>query len=172
MYDLYQCNRDDSVRYILGRDGDRKLYVIGLNPSTANREKSDTTVAKVEKVAAANGYDGFVMANLYPLRSTEPDNLPGEHNSQLLRWNIRKIIDLASKEENPVFWAAWGVNIQIRPYMTEAFKKLNVSVTDINGSWVHYGDLLKNGHPRHPSRISYKWSFSAFDTETYQSRLA
>ena len=78
MYDLYQCNKDDTSRYILGKDGDKKLFVIGLNPSTANKEKSDTTVAKVEKVAIDNGFDGFVMANLYPYRSTDPDGLPDD----------------------------------------------------------------------------------------------
>tara|TARA_R110000787_G_scaffold42161_3_gene103679 strand:+ start:2785 stop:3021 length:237 start_codon:yes stop_codon:yes gene_type:complete len=76
MYDLYQCNSDDSARFILGKNGARKLFVVGLNPSTANKEKSDTTVAKVETVARNNGFDGFVMANLYPLRSTDPNELP------------------------------------------------------------------------------------------------
>jgi hypothetical protein len=51
MQDLYQENRDDSAHYIIGKNGEKKIFAIGLYPSTANREKSDTTVAKVEAVA-------------------------------------------------------------------------------------------------------------------------
>lgn len=167
MYDLYQANRDDSVRYILGKTGPKKLYVIGLNPSTANREKSDTTVAKVERVAAANGYDGFVMANLYPVRSTVPANLPTSADKNLFSHNISKIIRMAKVEDSPVFWAAWGGNICIRPYLIDAFGQLNKRISRINGKWVHYGELLRNGHPRHPSRLSYNWHFSSFDPVSY-----
>ena len=57
-YDLYASSSNDRCRFVLGRDGDRKIFVIGLNPSTATRDASDTTVAKVEEVArriAASG---------------------------------------------------------------------------------------------------------------------
>lgn len=172
MYDLYQANRDDSARYILGKEGQGKIYVIGLNPSTANREKSDTTVAKVERVASDNGYSGFVMANLYPLRSTEPSNLPDKFDKSLFDRNIRKIIEMARDESDPVFWAAWGGNIRIRPYLIKAYKRLNRRITAINGRWVHYGDLLKEGHPRHPSRLSYRWQFHPFDGSSYEKVLA
>ena len=76
MYDLYQSNETDTARFILGKNGKRKLFVVGLNPSTANRYRSDTTVAKVETVTINNSFDGFVMVNLYPLRSTDPNRLP------------------------------------------------------------------------------------------------
>lgn len=171
MYDLYQANRDDSARYILGRTGPKKLYVIGLNPSTANKEKSDTTVAKVERVAADNGYEGFVMANLYPVRSTVPANLPASADKNLFSQNISKIIRIARQEERPVFWAAWGGNICIRPYLIDSFRTLNKRIAGINGRWVHYGELLRNGHPRHPSRLAYTWRFAPFDPGLYERSL-
>jgi hypothetical protein len=52
VYDLYANSSDDRYRFVLGCNGERKLVVIGLNPSTT-RDKSDTTVAKVETVARA-----------------------------------------------------------------------------------------------------------------------
>lgn len=171
MYDLYQANRDDTARYILGKEGPKKIFVIGLNPSTAHREKSDTTVAKVERVICDNGYSGFVMANLYPLRSTEPTNLPEVFDKSLFDRNIRKIIEMARAESDPVFWAAWGGNIRIRPYLIEAYRRLNRRVMGLNGCWVHYGDLLKHGHPRHPSRLSYRWEFHTFDGSSYETVL-
>jgi len=47
MYDIYRSTADDACRFALGRSGRRRLVVVGLNPSTATREKSDPTVAKV-----------------------------------------------------------------------------------------------------------------------------
>ena len=163
MYNLYVSNDQDTARFILGKDGKRKLFVIGLNPSTANKEKSDTTVAKVEKVAKLNSFDGFVMANLYPHRSTDPSKLPIAVDEGLIQRNIEEIKKHASLDTAPVFWAAWGGNIVTRDYLTTAFHQINELVCELNGKWVNYGELLKGGHPRHPSRLSYSWSFHNFD---------
>lgn len=171
MYDLYKSNKSDSERYILGKKGNKKIFVIGLNPSTANKEKSDTTVAKVEKVAINSGYDGFVMANLYPVRSTIPDNLPDKSNKKSVTTNIDEIIKHAKTEINPVFWAAWGVNIVIRQYLVEVLLELNGKIKKMNGSWECYGELTKGGHPKHPSRLSYDWNFQSFGINKYIEKI-
>lgn len=167
MYDLYRSNKQDSERYILGKNGNKKIFIIGLNPSTANKEKSDTTVAKVEKVALSSGYNGFVMANLYPLRSTQPNNLPLTPSLEAITTNIVEIIHYAKESTDPVFWAAWGVNISIRKYLLESFVLLTEEVRKINGTWKCYGNLTKSGHPKHPSRLSYDWSFNDFSVDNY-----
>lgn len=172
MYDLYKSNENDSARFILGKDGKSKLFVIGLNPSTANKEKSDTTVAKVETVANNNEFDGFIMANLYPLRSTDPKGLPTIVDDELFHLNIEHIISIARNEENPVFWAAWGGDIILRHYLVESLKAIKLAVRQINGRWVNYGELRKDGHPRHPSRLSYSWKFNQFEIATYVQRFA
>ncbi|MCE7483722.1 hypothetical protein LZG07_17650 [Microbacterium profundi] len=42
------------------------------------------------------------------------------------------------------------------------------SVTDASGcDWVSIGDLLKSGHPRHPSRARYAWPLQSFDVASY-----
>ena len=76
MYDIYHSDQNDQWRYTLGRSGARPLLVIGLNPSTATQEKLDPTVTRVEKVAQQCEFDGFVMLNLYPVRATDPKDLP------------------------------------------------------------------------------------------------
>lgn len=171
MYNLYQCNKNDTARFILGKDGDNKLFIIGLNPSTANHEKSDTTVAKVEKVAINNGYKGFVMANLYPFRATDPNNLPQTENKYLIRENLKAIQKLAETEEKPIFWAAWGNDITKKPYLINALKQIVEVVKKANGTWVNYGELTKQKHPRHPSRLSYSWSFSEFNIDNYLENI-
>jgi hypothetical protein len=172
MYDLYQCNEDDTARFILGKNGNKKLFVIGLNPSTANKEKSDTTVAKVETVASKNGFEGFVMANLYPLRSTDPNGLPEIASEDLIIKNMKAIQEFAQTEKAPVFWAAWGAGITIRPYFGIALRRTVEEIKKMNGTWVHYGELTKYGHPRHPSRLSYSWVFSEFDVSNYVQNIA
>lgn len=172
MYDLYKCNENDSARFILGKQGTKKLFIVGLNPSTANRENSDNTVAKVEKVALIHNFDGFVMANLYPHRSTDPHDLPTTVDARLLKKNIEEIAGLAAMETCPVFWAAWGGDIMLRSYLVESFRVLSIEVSKIAGRWVNFGALRKDGHPRHPSRLSYAWGFSAFDSEIYAQRFA
>ena len=167
MYDLYRCDEYDTSRFILGKNGTRIIFSIGLNPSTADKENSDVTVAKVEKVALRNGYNGFVMANLYPLRRTNPHELPKEYDKYLFYKNLRLIKKLACAESEPIFWAAWGGDITLRPYLIDAFIRLKGIAESINGRWVNYGELRKDGHPRHPSRLSYNWKFRDFDVRAY-----
>src|SRR6185436_1839752 len=104
MYDLYAPSADDRCRFALGRAGERKILVIGLNPSTATRDRSDTTVAKVDAVARHNGHDGFVMLNLYPLRATDPSTLPRRANVRQMRHNLDVIEAIVGAESAPVVW--------------------------------------------------------------------
>ena len=48
-------------RYVLGTVGQNPLLCIGLNPSTAKPDKLDRTLQSVERVAAFNGFDRFLM---------------------------------------------------------------------------------------------------------------
>ncbi len=77
------CER---YRYTLRRcfDGDvleppvRPLVFVMLNPSIADAMKDDPTVAKCRKWAIAWGYSDLMVANLFALRSTDPEALARE----------------------------------------------------------------------------------------------
>lgn len=168
-YDLYCSSADDSVRFLLGKEGDNRIVVIGLNPSTATQEKSDTTATKVERAAIGHGFRGFALANLYPVRSTHPTELPPTADPQLLDLNTRHIGALARKDT--VFWAAWGGGIVLRPYLAESLIQIAPRVAAAGGRWVCFGALSKDGHPRHPSRLCYRWQFSEFDISSYGENL-
>ena len=172
MYDLYTSSSNDRYRFALGCSGERKLLVIGLNPSTATKEKSDTTVAKVEAVARRNGHDGFVMLNLYPLRATDPTTLPQRANAHQMRRNLDVIEAIVAAESNPVVWAAWGAAIGHRPFLQSCAHELMSRLHCYQPRWVCYGAPTAEGHPRHPSRLSYGWRFSAFEVEAYARRIA
>ena len=172
MFDLYQSNKNNTARFLLGKHGTKNLLVVGLNPSTAVQDKSDNTATKVEQVAIRNGFDGFVMSNLYPRRATLPENLPTRKNVALFEENIASIRKILSQEKKPVVWAAWGGDIRRRGYLTQAFLSIDTLLRESGGKWLHFGALRKDGHPRHPSRLSYAWSFSAFDANAYTQQLS
>jgi len=167
VFDIYKCNKLDSCRFTLGKSGLKKVFVVGLNPSTANKENSDPTVTRVQKVSENYEYDGFVMLNLYPLRSTDPKKLPLQADTELIKENISEIVSVVGDESSPVFWAAWGSDISSREYLKDALRQLDAAVEIIGGKWVNYGDLTTKKHPRHPSRLSYTWGFSDFDMDEY-----
>jgi hypothetical protein len=65
-------------RYALWRIWDKALPLvmfIGLNPSTANENKSDATIRRVKRLAVNFGYGGFYMLNCFPYISTNPFDL-------------------------------------------------------------------------------------------------
>ena len=167
MYDIYSNAKDNALRFSLGKTGQNKLFIIGLNPSTATREKSDVTIAKVERVANLNKYDGFVMLNLYPVRATNYQALSLNKDSEAYYQNLNLIESLISTETHAVIWAAWGQGILKRAYFVDAFNELVKKLTPHQACWKYFGSLTQRGHPRHPSRLSYSWSFSTFDVISY-----
>jgi hypothetical protein len=171
MYDIYRNTADDACRFALGRSGRRPLVVVGLNPSTATRERSDPTAAKVERVAHASGYDGFVLVNLCPVRATDCRTLPATVDAKLLAANLRAITEVVRAVDSVTLWAAWGAPIVTRPFLLGAAIAIAERVQRWEPDWRHFGPLTAGGHPRHPSRLSYGWSFASFEVADYLDRL-
>jgi hypothetical protein len=163
MYDIYESAERDAWRFTLGKKGTKPLLVIGLNPSTATQEKSDTTVAKVEQVAITHDYDGFVMLNLYPVRATDFRTLPSAVNRKAFHANLRRIQELVASTKNPTVWAAWGSHVTYHRYFADARDALIEQFALYSVTWMRFGTLTKDGHPHHPSRLSYAWTLERFD---------
>lgn len=95
-------------RYSLWRIWDEhKSYVlfICLNPSTADDSNDDATVKKCVKYAEDWGYGGVYIANLFALRSKDPNEL-FKSNDPIGPDNNSRIIQLSKKAG--VIVAAWG----------------------------------------------------------------
>lgn len=141
---------NDTLRYALVQEGKHTLFVLGLNPSTADAEKPDKTMKAVIKFAEYNGYDGFVMLNLYPLRATNPNDLPSEADLQLHRKNLEEISKLIEGRNDIDVWLAFGANAKKRHYLLESFQEI-VSILELhNAHFICFGKLTKNGCPPHP----------------------
>ena len=71
----YEPHTYQPYRYVLGRVGRRPLVCIGINPSTAQPGALDPTLKSVERLANANGFDSWIMFNVYPQRATNPNDM-------------------------------------------------------------------------------------------------
>ena len=78
---LYVPHTYEEYRYILGTKGKKPLITIGVNPSTAAPDDLDNTLKSVERIAHHNGFDSFIMFNVYAQRATSPD----EHGQRARR---------------------------------------------------------------------------------------
>ena len=163
---LYTHNLDNSARFILGTKGERPLICFGINPSTATPQKLDNTVNTVRLQAGQNGYDSFIMLNVYPLRATNPNDLPKEHCPSLADENLTQITQLINGGTYTL-WAAWGTLIGKRPYLLPMVQEIITHDSLKNCKWLSRGKITKDGHPHHPLYVKKEATFQVFDTSIY-----
>jgi hypothetical protein len=166
-FDIHDKVEGDQKRFILGLSGAPKLFVLGVNPSAANKEKSDTTITKVATFSSNLGFGGFVMLNIYPQRATSPGGLHLNSDSKLVDQNKEVICSLMRGKNQMKIWAAWGNLIVSRNYLWDCLEELADELKEFNPIWKHCGKPTNMGHPRHPSRLAYKENFFEFDIFEY-----
>lgn len=137
-----------------GADESNVLGLCGMNPSTADERKNDPTLARWQRRAERNGFDGFVVVNAWGLRSTDPmgllsvDDPVGPHNDAM-------ILEIAKRSR--VFVCGWGVppHKRLVPRVRELRERLTAA-----GVKLHVLGLTQDGFPRHPLYVGYerKWS--------------
>ncbi len=115
---------DNITRYALIQEGQKTIFVIGLNPSTANESSPDPTMQFTMRIAEYNGYDGFIMLNLYPLRATKPKDLPKDCDIELHKQNLYEIENLLKSRANVDVWLAFGNGIRKRKYLSSCFEDI------------------------------------------------
>ena len=137
-------------RYILGTRGKNPLICIGINPSTAEPDNLDNTLKSVERIALGNGFDSFIMFNVYAQRATDPDAMEQTCNLQLHKENLEAFRYVLSIGDNPTVWAAWGTIIEKRDYLKDCLKDMIAAGEAYGADWVCAGKCSKKGHPHHP----------------------
>lgn len=164
---LYVPNRYSEYRYILGTRGNKPLICIGINPSTAAPDALDPTLQSVERIAHANGYDSFLMFNVYAQRATRPDDMEPICNHQLHEENRKAFRYLLSLSDQPAIWAAWGNIIMKRDYLMDCMRDFLADGKAAGARWFTAGPLLKSGHPHHPLYLKRDTALLEFDIESY-----
>ena len=170
----YETSRYNCSRFVLGQPGQKTLVCFGINPSTATPEKLDNTIKRVQWFAKKLCYDGWMMLNIYPLRATNPDDLPGNCDNLLFAMNRSYIFQTLEKLPAASFWAAWGTLIEKRPYLAECLLSLNedVRMSFPCPDWITIGERSQAGHPHHPLYLPHDAKVEQFDIDEYVKGLA
>ena len=161
-------------RYILGTRGADPLICIGVNPSTAEPGKLDNTLKSVERIAASNGYDSFIMFNVYAQRATRPDDMDRELDPRLHRANMdafRWVLSGVGPGVAPAVWAAWGAVIEKRPYLPGCVRDMVLIGEEFGARWLCAGKCSKRGHPHHPLYLRKDEKTVDFDVRGYLDSL-
>ena len=168
---LYAPNFYSEYRYILGTRGKNPLICIGINPSTAEPDHLDNTLKSVERIALGNGFDSFIMFNVYAQRATDPDAMERVCNMQLHRENLEAFRYVLSVSEKPAVWAAWGAIIEKRSYLFDCVRDMLQVGKAYGAAWFRAGAISKKGHPHHPLYLRKDEKLIPFDVESYLNML-
>ena len=158
-------------RYILGTRGKNPLICIGINPSTAEPDNLDNTLKSVERIALGNGFDSFIMFNVYAQRATNPDTMERTCNILLHKENLEAFRYVLSISEKPAIWAAWGAIIEKRKYLSACVRDMLEVGEEYGASWYCAGAITKKGHPHHPLYLRKDEKIKPFDVSTYLDKL-
>ena len=164
---LYVPNFYSEYRYILGTRGKNPLICVGINPSTAKPDDLDNTLKSVQRIADGNGFDSFLMFNVYAQRATRPDDMERRCNLRLHEENMKAWRYLLSISEKPAVWAAWGAIIEKRNYLPECVADMLRISREYDAEWFCAGAISKRGHPHHPLYLRKDEKLKPFDTEGY-----
>jgi hypothetical protein len=170
---LYVPNRYGEYRYILGTRGEKPLICVGINPSTAAPGDLDNTLKSVERIAHHNGFDSFIMFNVYAQRATDPDHMEPECNAALHAENMKAFDHILSldREGCPAVWAAWGTIIEKRDYLPNCVREM-IAIGSARGArWYSAGKKSKKGHPHHPLYLRKDSLLEEFDVGGYLDTL-
>ena len=169
---LYVPDFYSEYRYILGTRGERPLICIGINPSTAAPDDLDNTLKSVERIALHNGFDSFVMFNVYAQRATNPDDMERVCNTHLHGENMKAFeYVLRLSKEAPAVWAAWGNIIEKRPYLPDCVRSMIDLGERYGARWYSAGRISKKGHPHHPLYLKKDTPLDPFDVGAYIATL-
>ena len=171
---LYVPDFYTEYRYILGTRGQNPLICIGVNPSTAAPDDLDNTLKSVSRIAAGNGFDSWIMFNVYAQRATRPEDMDRELNRQLHQANMAAfeyILQNVAQGLRPAVWAAWGTIIEKRPYLPSCVRDMVALGRRYNARWLCAGKRSAKGHPHHPLYLRKDEKTVDFDVEQYLEGL-
>ena len=161
-------------RYILGTRGRDPLICIGVNPSTAEPGNLDNTLKSVARIAAGNGYDSWIMFNVYAQRATRPDDMDRARSDSLHRENMRAfeyVLSRVGEGVRPAIWAAWGAVIEKRRYLPDCVRDMVELGQRCGAQWFCAGACSVKGHPHHPLYLRKDEKVRPFDVEAYLNSL-
>ncbi len=167
---IYKTSDDNTSRFILGTKGKKTIFVLGINPSTAEPNIPDQTIKSVERIAEYNGYDSWVMLNVYPQRATSFEELSDKIKIEEHEENIKAIKEVLFAHNNADIWLAFGNHIYDRDYLADCLKDIYSSLSNSNIKWYSTG-VTQSGAPKHPLYQKSDSKLIEFDIERFLNSL-
>lgn len=167
---IYSNTKDNRLRFVLGEKGERPLFCIGINPSTAEPNNLDNTLRNVKRTASDLGYDSWIMINIYPQRATNPNELDKHLNFVYHNQNMDNIEYVFLDYDKIDIWTAWGALITKRIFLIKCLKNIFELSNKFKTNWYSIGQKSKNGHPHHPLYLKKELPLDRFDIEDYIDR--
>ena len=169
---LYYNSPDNEYRYALGDVQpmpSKLLLCFGINPSKATPTKLDPTAKRIEKIAKEHGYDSWIILNLCPKRTTDPNGMEESQATIPHKENLEIITKLLNEycELSDILFA-YGDLIEKRSYLKKnLFEIINViKASKHNGNYYCLGKT-KAGNPRHPLYQKTSTSFVPYSLEVH-----
>lgn len=135
-----------NYRYCLWQkwdSGNPLVMLIGLNPSTATKDKPDPTIRRVIDLTKSAGYGGFYMMNLFSFITPYPKEL--KKCGDPLGDNNKWLNEITPKCKDVVFcWGAFSVLS-----LHEQFKNRVDFMIEMFPDALCFG-FTNGGEPRHP----------------------
>lgn len=150
---IYENNTDNSARFVLGQIFNplgRTLICIGINPSTATPETPDNTIRKLVTIGNHNGYENWIMLNVYPQRATDPNEMHQERDEDLVRVNLSYIREIAERYPDCDVLLAYGNLITKRAYLRLCLEEVLEVLCREQGKKIKIIKLTKSNNPVHP----------------------
>ena len=170
--EIYKVPKDDNeiVNFIF-KKGKNNLLCVGVNPKT--NEINNRNIDTIQRIASENGFDGWVVVNLYPKIEESASLLEIDVDENLFWENINGIDAVISKNkfEFKTVWLSWGSEInsfnqiylkQSAYYLFERFEKYKLD-------YVSIGEDI-NGNPLIP-QISNHQKFQKFNYKNYAKKI-
>ena len=126
----------------------------------------------MERIALGNGFDSFIMFNVYAQRATSPDDMEKNCNPALHRENLEAFRYVLSISDKPAVWAAWGAIIEKRRYLPDCVRDMLQAGEEFGAQWYCAGAITKKGHPHHPLYLRKDEKLKPFDVQNYLTNLS
>lgn len=154
---LSDCGKHRFKLWRTWNPGAPRVLFIMLNPSTADHTKDDPTIRRCISLANQWGFGGLMVGNLFPCRSSNPDDIHQLWDPAFDGQNERALRRMASQCGTVVF--AWGCHpsVGIR----------NAAIISMFPAAMVIQKTMY-GHPRHPLYIKNGVVPAPYQTDIHQ----
>lgn len=146
---IYEYDRTNNLRFVLGNYGKKTLVCVGINPNTADADTSDNTMNDLIKFSRQQGYDGCIMINPYPLICNSPSKLPIEFDRKICEANLKYISSVFEHCKGGDLLLSWGDYILKNHDFKEQVAIILNKAKEKKMRLIHINSLTKGGNPRH-----------------------